>query len=70
MLAWLCLLGWLLLFTVVTITLGMVNECSDEWTRIWTPLPSKPTNWVATNIFIVASWVISIILKVVIWGWW
>jgi hypothetical protein len=69
MLAWLCLLGWLLLFTVVTIVLGACQDWSNGWTSSWTSLPSKPTNWIATNIFIVAIWIISIILKVAIWGW-
>lgn len=67
MLGWLCLLGWLLFITVVSYGLGILNETSQS------PLGSVhdvDTNWKSINVFVIAFWLISIILKVAIWGWW
>ena len=69
MLGWLCLLGWLLLFTVVTLVLNALSDFQNGMGRAF-GWPAPATNWTAVKIFIGAVWLISIILKVAIWGWW
>jgi len=68
MLAWLCLLGWLLLITVIiygNAFLGEIAGCFYIW-----GCKSNDTNWLAINLIAAFIWIISIVLKVAIWGWW
>jgi len=67
MLGWLCLLGWLLFISVTSLGLGLLNELSHG---PFGSVHDVDTNWGAIKKLVIAIWIISIILKVAIWGWW
>jgi hypothetical protein len=67
MLAWLCLLGWLLLITLIIYGNACLSEFAECF-NIW-GTKSKDTNWLAVNILVAFTWIISIVLKVAIFGW-
>ena len=70
MLGWLCLLGWLLLITFIAYAGAFCGDFMSAWGNAWGWPTEKPTNWKAFNIKLFVFWAISIILKVLIWGWW
>ena len=69
MLAWLCLVGWLLFVTVVIYALAFIGGFMDALSGLWGGGLRK-TNQSYTNLLVGAIWIISIVLKVSIWGWW
>ena len=69
MLGWLAILGWLLFITVVIYVLNIINDFSNSMGEAF-GWPAPRTNWTAVNILVASIWIISIVLKVVIWGWW
>lgn len=64
MLAWLCLLGWMLLMTVVV----YVGAAGWEFGGLYSK--GNDVNWKMVHWSVRFCWIVAIILKVAIWGWW
>lgn len=65
MLAWLCLLGWMLLMSLVTYIAAIAHEWGGGlFSR------GNYVNWKIVHWIVKLEWIVAIILKVAIWGWW